>query len=102
MLGHFNILLIHEISDDPDSTFNAVQQQPPNSGIFSIDDQEDTCPALMGNSLPVTTTTTAAPSTEKKGLTSKVVEILNMRKTFSFQQNHFYVFLVLQDSLLNS
>ena len=79
-----------------------MQQQPPNSGIFSIDDQEDTCPALMGNTLPVITTTTAAPSTEKKGLTSKVVEILNMRKTFSFQQNHLHVFLVFQDSLLNS
>lgn len=55
------------MTDDQDSTFNAVQTQPPNSDIFGIDDQEDMCPALVGNNKPVTTTTTVVPSNEKKG-----------------------------------
>lgn len=55
------------MTDDQDSTFNAVQTQPPNSDIFGIDDQEDMCPALIGNNKPVTTTTTVAPTNEKKG-----------------------------------
>eukprot|EP00105_Crassostrea_gigas_P044415 XP_019928563.1 PREDICTED: uncharacterized protein LOC105342369 [Crassostrea gigas] len=63
-----------DIKDDQDSTFNAVQTQPPNSDIFGIDDQEDMCPALVGNNKPVTTTTTVAPSNEKKGFFAKLLK----------------------------
>ena len=57
-------------ADDNDSAFHAVQQEPPNSEIWNIVDQEDTCSSVMRNILPTTTTTTtttATPATEKKG-----------------------------------
>jgi hypothetical protein len=55
-------------TDDPDSTFNAVQDQSTNPEILNIDEKEDMCPALLGSMSPVTTTTTtAAPAKEEKG-----------------------------------
>ena len=75
-LKSYNYIIIKSIkicvdiqADDNDSAFNAVQQEPPNSEIWNIVDQEDTCSSVM-NILPTTTTTTttATPATEKKGL----------------------------------